>query len=82
MLEPPICPCNIRSLLFTGEPPTYYIEILVLCAQHMYCINHLKRRRFVASYVQPIIQQYKSTTVLKSTFAIKEATMKITDDFH
>jgi len=30
-----------------------------------YC---LKRRCFVASYVQPVIQQYKSTTV----FAIKE----------
>jgi len=26
---------------------------------------HLKRRPIVASYVQPVIQQYKSTTILK-----------------
>jgi len=42
----------------------------------------LKRRRFVAGYVQPVTQQYQSTTVLKSTSAIKVAIMKITDDFH
>jgi len=33
-----------------------------------------KRRRFVTSYVQPVIQQYKS----KKNFVIKVAT---TDDF-
>jgi len=30
----------------------------------------------------PIIHQYKSTTVLKRTSAIKVATMKITGDFY
>jgi len=38
-----------------------------------------KRRHFVTSYVQPVMQQYESTTV-KRTFVIKVATMKITDD--
>jgi len=33
-----------------------------------------ERRRFIASYVQPILQQYESTTVS----AIKETPMKIT----
>jgi len=45
------------------------------CAPHL--CYHLKRRCFVASYVQPIIQKYESTT-----YAIKVTAMKITDDFH
>jgi len=46
------------------------------CAPHLH-IYHLKRRHFIASYVQPVMQQYES---LKRTFAIKVATMKITDN--
>jgi len=29
----------------------------------VYINYHLKKRRFIASYVYPIIQQYESTTV-------------------
>jgi len=43
-------------------------------------IYHLKRRHFVTSYVQPIIQQYGLiNNCLKRTFVIEVAT---TDDFH
>jgi len=49
------------------------------CVPHL-CIYRLQRRRFVTSYVQPVVQQYKSTPVLKRTFVIKVATMKATDD--
>jgi len=56
------------------------IEIYNIAAQpyysHAYCIEKFtphapltylssKRRRFVTSYVQPVIQQYESTTVQK-----------------
>jgi len=41
----------------------------------MYC---LKRRRFVTSYVQPVIQQYESTIVQKEVIVI---TVTTTEDF-
>jgi len=55
---------------------TKMIEIYNIAAQPTYCIEtialhtplkyfRLKRRRFVTRYVQPIMQQYKSTTVYK-----------------
>jgi len=53
--------------------PAYYIETIAPRTPLTYLSS--KRRRFVTSYVQPVIQQYESTTV---TFVIKVAT---TDDF-
>jgi len=46
-----------------------------------YHLNSEVPRHFVASYVQPVIQQYKSTNVSKRISAIKVATTKITEDF-
>jgi len=43
---------------------------------------HLKRRCFVAGYVQPVIQQHEINSFLKKASAIKVAAMKITDNFH
>ena len=37
--------------------------------------------RLIVGYVQPVTQQYESRTCLKSTSAIKIATMKNMDDF-
>jgi len=54
----------------------YCIEKIAPCTPLTYLSS--KRRRFVTSYVQPVIQQYESTTVLKRTFVIKVTT---TDDF-
>jgi len=69
------------------------IEIYNIAAQPYYCcilhqnnctahphlrIYRLKRRRFVTSYVQPVIQQYESKTVQKELIVI---TVAITDDF-
>jgi len=51
------------SLLFTSYTTLKYWHR----APHL-CIYHLKRRRFIASYVQPVIQQYESTTVYKKNF--------------
>jgi len=48
-----------------------------------YINYHLKRRRIVASYVcSPHYTVVQISNCLKITFAIKAATMKITDDFH
>jgi len=46
------------ALLLLMNP--YHIETM---APHALLMYFLKRRHFVASYVQPIIQQYDSTTV-------------------
>jgi len=48
-------------ILLTGEP-THTASKLWHCTPHLH-IYHLKRRPFVASYVQPIMQQYESTSV-------------------
>jgi len=40
--------------------------------------SYMKRRYFVVSYVQPVIQQYKSATAS----ATEVVPMKIMDDFH
>jgi len=59
--------CNIATepyyymyLIFTSEP-THTTSKQWHCIPHL-CIYHQKRRYFVASYVQPIMQQNESTT--------------------
>jgi len=47
----------------------YYIETIALRAPFRYLSS--KRRRFITSYVQPIIQQYESTTVQKELLQSK-----------
>jgi len=55
----------------------YSSTALRLLVNHAYCIEtiaphapltyfHLKRRHFVTSYVQPVIQQHESKTVKKN----------------
>jgi len=52
-----------HSLIIAGEPMYTASKQLHRAPQlRIYC---LKRRQFIASYVQPVLQQCKSTTVSK-----------------
>jgi len=69
-----------HSLIVAGETTHIASEQWHHTSQYInYC---LKRRYFVSSYVQPIIQQYESTQLSKRTSATKVATKKFTDNFH
>jgi len=67
------------SLIITGKP-THIVSKPWHCTPHLR-IYRLKRRHFIAYYVQPAVQV---NNCLKRTTAIKVATttMKIMDDFH
>jgi len=48
---------------YCWQTHAYYIETIAPRAPLTYLSS--KRRRFVTNYVQPVIQQYESTTVQK-----------------